>query len=79
MQLIHALNADAACALALDARSAGLQKTGQIHHFRLSGRVFQKRFALCQGRGHEQVFRAAHGGHVKGDVRAFELAAAAKI
>ena len=57
--------------------SAGDEEVGKIHHFGLAGRVFQRGLAVGQHGGHEQVFRAAHGGHVKGDVGAAQLVAMA--
>ena len=68
---------DSAAAVAFDLRAAGDEEVGQIHHFGLAGRVFQRGLAVGQHGGHEQVFRAAHGGHVKGDVGAAQLVAMA--
>lgn len=50
VQAAYALYAETARALALDARAAGQQKVGQIHHFRFAGRVFQNAFRLRPGR-----------------------------
>lgn len=76
-QAADALDADGAAAVAFDLRAAGDKEVGQIHHFGLAGRVFQRGLAVGQHGGHEQVFRAAHGGHVKGDVGAAQLVAMA--
>ncbi len=61
----------------LDPRAAGDEEIGQVHHFGLAGRVFQRGLAVGQHGGHEQVLRAAHGGHVEGDVGAAQPVAMA--
>ena len=73
----NTLNADDGRAVPLDFCTAGPQKVCEVNNFWLAGGVFKHGLAISQSCGHEQVFRAAHCGHVKRYVRALELAAAA--
>ena len=75
MQLFNALDADAAAAVAFDARAHGNQHLGQVGNFWLLGGVFEEGFALGQRGGHEEVFGAGHRHHVGGDARAFQARA----
>ena len=71
-----ALYRDGAAAVPFDACAAVTQKIGKVHHFRFARAVFQHGFPFGKRGGHEQIFRSAHGRHVKGDVGSLETVAA---
>ncbi|MCY1538693.1 hypothetical protein D9M68_742460 [compost metagenome] len=64
VQAIHAVDHDAAGAVALDARAHLDEQFGQVHHFGFAGGVFQHGPAFGQHRGHQQVLGAGDGDHV---------------
>ena len=72
VQLLDALDADAAGAVAFDLRAHGDQHLGQIRNFRLLRGVFEHRLALGQRSGHHEIFGARHGDHVGGDAGALQ-------
>ena len=75
VQALHTHDADGARAGARDARAHLVQAVGQIHDFRLLGRVFQRGTAAGQTCGHHQVFRRADAGQIQVDARSGQPAA----
>ena len=78
VQALDALDANAARAMALDARAHADQQLGQVGDFGFLGGVFQHRLAFGQRSGHEEVLGSGDGHHVGGDARAAQAAAAGR-
>ena len=72
VQPVDALDADAARAVALDARAHRDQHLGQVGDLRLLRGVLEHGLALGQRRGHQQVLGAGDGDHVGRDARALQ-------
>ena len=71
-QALHALDANAAAAVAFDLRAHLDEHLGQVDDLGLLRGVFQNGFALGQAGGHEEVLGAGHRDHVGGDARALQ-------
>ena len=75
MQTLHALNTDAACALALDVRAHPDQHFSQVGNLGLLRGVFKNRLALGQGCRHQEVLSTCDSDHVSGDAAALQASA----
>jgi len=72
VQALHALNADAVAAVALNARTHLDEHLGQVADFGLLRRVFENGFTFGQGRCHQEVLGSSHGHHVGRDAGALQ-------
>ena len=72
VQLLHALDANAAGAVSLNAGAHFDQHLGQVGNLGFLGGVLQNGFAFSQGRSHQEVLGPRDGDHVGGDARAFQ-------
>eukprot|EP01137_Pigoraptor_chileana_P029746 Opistho-2@15329 len=76
VQLLDALDADVAGAVAFDLRAHADQHFGQVDDLGLLRGVLEQRLALGQRGGHEEVLGAGDGDHVGQDARALQPRAA---
>jgi len=72
MQGRYALNTNHIGACTFNFGPHGDQAISQIHHFRLTGCVFNDRFAIRQSGGHHQIFCARHSHHIRTDPGTFQ-------
>ena len=72
VQLADALHPNGRSARAFDLRSHLVEQVGEVGDFGLAGAILHHGFALGQGGGHEQVFRAGHGDLVEHNFAALE-------
>jgi hypothetical protein len=75
MQLLHALDADVAGAVAFDLRAHADEHFGQVDDLGLLRGVLEQRLALGQRGGHQEVLGAGDGDHVGHDDRALQAGA----
>ena len=76
MELRHALNTDAAAAVALNFRAHFDQHFSQVGNLGLLRRILKNGFAFGQGGGHEEILCASDSDHVGGNARALQAVAA---
>ena len=71
------MNGDAARSLSGNLSAAAVQEIGEIHDFGLAGGVFENGISIGQRSSHDDIFSAAHCGHVESDFGTPEMAALA--
>src|SRR5690606_13302889 len=74
VQALHAIDFNGCSTVAFDIGAHSDQTLGQIHHFRLAGRVFEDGFTLGQRSGHHQVFGTRYGDRIQENVGALQPA-----
>src|SRR5690606_2574248 len=79
LQRLDAIDLNGRGARPFDVRAHGNQTLGQVHHFRLAGRVFDNGLALGQGRSHQQVFGAGDRDRVQKDMGTFHALGSASL
>ena len=72
LQCIHALNTDAAGAVAFNLGTHLDEHLGQVWNFWFLGRVFENGFTLRQRCSHQKILGASYGHHVGGNACTLE-------
>ena len=68
VQALHTIDFNGRGTVAFDIGTHGDQALGQIHHFRLAGRVFEDGFTLGERSCHHQVFGTRYGDRIQENV-----------
>ena len=71
------MNGDATRSLSGNLSATAVQEIGEIHDFGLAGGVFENGISIGQRSSHDDIFSAAHCGHVESDFGTPEMAALA--